>query len=147
MSNPNVVRYREAEAALSRGDLELLRSEYLAPDVVWHFPGRNQFSGQYAGVDEVIGHLGKLLRHIESVTLSFSIHELFADDDHGVAIGMLRGKRGDKELQDRYAHVVHLREGRIVDSRMYYDDVYALDEFWFNGDRIAEGFSKGESSQ
>jgi uncharacterized protein len=49
MAHPNEQRLRDRFEAFSKGDLDTLRNEYFAPDIVWHSPGRSQLSGDYEG--------------------------------------------------------------------------------------------------
>ena len=58
----NAALMRKGYDAFSRGDMEMLRNELLAPDIVWHQGGRNQTAGDYRGADEVLGLFGKLFQ-------------------------------------------------------------------------------------
>ncbi|HXW44738.1 MAG TPA: nuclear transport factor 2 family protein [Streptosporangiaceae bacterium] len=53
---PNVVRIKDGYIAFANGDFAAL-SNLLAEDVVWHFGGRNQISGDYRGRDAVYAGL------------------------------------------------------------------------------------------
>jgi ketosteroid isomerase-like protein len=44
--HPNVARIKDGYTALANGDFAAL-NKLLAEDVVWHFGGRNQLSGDY----------------------------------------------------------------------------------------------------
>jgi ketosteroid isomerase-like protein len=59
MAHPNEVLLRESFAALGRGDIDTVRSQYWAENIQWHIPGRSpwplttkarlKFSGSSAG--------------------------------------------------------------------------------------------------
>jgi ketosteroid isomerase-like protein len=53
-----------------------------------------------------------------------------ANDDHAVVIGTVRGERNGKKLEDRYTHVVHMRDGKITESWLLQEDLYAVDDFF-----------------
>jgi ketosteroid isomerase-like protein len=53
--HPNVELLRRGYAAFETGDMETLRSELFAPDIVWHHLGDNPMAGEYEGPEQVIG--------------------------------------------------------------------------------------------
>jgi ketosteroid isomerase-like protein len=44
-------------------------------------------------------------------------------------IGTVRGERNGKKLDDHYTHVVHMRDGKVSESWILQEDLYAADEF------------------
>lgn len=129
MTHPNEDQFRKGYEAFSRGDMEALRNEHFAPDVIWHQPGKNPVAGDYEGVDEVLGLFGKLFE-MTAGTLTLDIHECLANDEHGVMLATVRGEREGKALEDRYAQVVHFRDGKVAESWIHSGDQYAADDFW-----------------
>lgn len=129
MAHPNEDRFRAGYAAFSSGDMEALRNQFFTEDIVWHASGRNPLSGDYKGVDEVLGMFAKSFE-LSGGTLSVELHDVLANDEHAVALGVARGEREGKTLEDRYAHVVHLRDGKVSESWIHSGDQYAIDEFW-----------------
>ena len=124
--HPNVARIKDAYAALAIGDFAAL-NDLLAEDLVWHFGGRNQLSGDYRGRDAVYGFLGRLLELTEG-TLRLDVHAVLADDEHGVALVVGTASRGGRTNIDNVAHVYHLRNGKIVEFWYAPTDQYAADE-------------------
>jgi ketosteroid isomerase-like protein len=59
------------------------------------------------------------------------LKQLFAGDD-GRVIGLQRStaKRDGKSLDVGNCIVFELRDGRVVDGREHFNDLYAWDEFW-----------------
>ena len=55
---PNEELIRRFLDAQTRGDAALL-NDLLADDIVWHVPGRNLLSRDYAGKTEVFGFFGR----------------------------------------------------------------------------------------
>jgi hypothetical protein len=43
--------------------------------------------------------------------------------------GTVGGERDGKKLDDHYAHVVHMRQGKFSGSWILQEDLYAADEF------------------
>jgi hypothetical protein len=130
MAHPNEDRFRAGYAAFQSGDMDALRNDYFTPDVVWHAPGRNQLSGDHKGVDEVIANFAKSFE-LTGGNFSVEIHDCLANDTHGVVLGIVRGQRNGRSLEDTYAHVVHFQgDGKINESWIHSGDQYKIDEFW-----------------
>lgn len=113
MSNENVERIRHGYDAFSKGDLEALR-ELLSPDIVWHAGGENALTGDYKGIDEVFGFFGKLFE-ITGGTMQQEVHDVLANDEHGVAITRVRASRPDGRAMDmNQVGVFHINADRRV---------------------------------
>jgi hypothetical protein len=103
-------------AAFAKGDFAVL-TDLFAEDLLWHDSGRNQLSGDYRGRDAVFGLFGKLMEVTEG-SLRIDLRALFADDERGVALVVLTASRGGRSVEVREAHVFHMRDGKVVASRV-----------------------------
>ncbi len=72
--NENLLRHLYAAAA--EGDVERLR-QLIHPDIVWHVPGRNALTGEYRGIDEVLGLFGRLASLTDG-TFRSDLHDVVA---------------------------------------------------------------------
>jgi uncharacterized protein len=124
--HPNVARFREGYAAFAEGDLAAL-NDLFAEDVLWHVSGRSQLAGDYRGRDAVYELFGKLIE-LTGGTFHLDVHALFADDEHGVALVVTTGSRAGQSVKTNNAHVVHLRDGKVVEFWDATTDPNALDE-------------------
>lgn len=129
MSNDNVERIREGYEAFGKGDLETLR-DLFSPDIVWHASGNNPLSGDYRGVDEVFGYFGNLFE-ITGGDLQQEVHDLLANDEHGIAITRVRASRSDGRTMDmNQVGVFHMNaDRRITEAWIVPEDQKAGDEF------------------
>ena len=57
-------------------------------------------------------------------------HLLSDDDDRVVGIQRSTGDRNGKHLDVGNCIVFQLKDGRVVDGREHFHDLYAWDEFW-----------------
>lgn len=128
MAHPNEDLYRRGFEAFQKGDVETLK-DHFADDIVWHVAGRGPFAGDYKGWGEVIGLFGKQVEATGG-TLKLELHDLFANDEHAVALVRTTAQRNGKSLDDRGVHVVHLRDGKIAESWFHFMDQYEVDEFF-----------------
>src|SRR3989442_3676983 len=94
MAHPNEELIRAGLKAFGSGDVESMR-QFFAPDVIWHVPGRSQFSGDYKGQDEVLGLFARLFEFTGG-TFRLDVHHVMANDEHGVGLSTPTAERGGK---------------------------------------------------
>jgi ketosteroid isomerase-like protein len=129
MAHPNEELFRKGYEAFQRGDLDTIR-DLFADDIVWHVGGRSQLAGDYRGKDEVLGWLGKNVE-LTGGTFRVDVHDILANDEHGVAITTVSAEREGKKLEDaRGVQVIHIRDGKVSESWLLAEDSYTNDEFW-----------------
>ena len=126
--HPNAEVARRAYDAFHTGDMATM-SELMASDVVWHSPGSNPLSGTYRGREEVFGLFAKLAEGTDG-PMQMNIHDILASDDHVVALVEVTASRGDRRLEGRAVHVMHVSDGRLTEFWNFPEDPAAGDEFW-----------------
>jgi ketosteroid isomerase-like protein len=126
--HPNAELFRRGYQAFQSGDLDTVRSLF-APDIVWHVPGNNQLSGDYKGADATIN---SFIRNFElsDGTFKVELHDILANDEHAVALATASGQREGKTLDDRYVHVVHIKDGTLTESWIFDEKQGEVDAFW-----------------
>jgi ketosteroid isomerase-like protein len=125
----NAEAIRKGYEAFSRGDMDALRNDLFAADIVWHQGGRNQTAGDFRGPDEVIGLFGKLFQLTDG-TFRAEVHDLLASDDHVVVLAAIHAARAGKTLQNgNYSHICHFRDGKLSEAWIVNVDQYGVDEF------------------
>jgi uncharacterized protein len=126
----NADALRKGYDAFSKGDMDTLRNELFSPDIVWHQGGRNQTSGDYKGVDSVLGLFGKLSQLTDG-TFRVELHDVLASDEHVVALATTKGHRAGKTIQNgQYSHICHFRDGKLTEAWIVDVDPYELDAFF-----------------
>jgi uncharacterized protein len=126
--HPNLDLMRRGYAAYTSGDMDTINGLF-ADDVVWHVAGRSPIAGDYTGKEEVFGFFGKL-QELSGGTSTVQVHDLLADDEHGVAIVTESATRDGHTYEGRTTHVLHLRDGKVTEFWDAHIDQYAADEFW-----------------
>jgi uncharacterized protein len=126
--HPNAELFRRGYAAFQAGELDTVRSLF-APDIVWNIPGHNRFSGEHRGVDDVLNLFAQNFQET-SGTFRVDIHDILANDEHAVALATVSGERNGKKLNDRYTHVVHIKDGRVTESWIFGENQDVVDAFW-----------------
>jgi ketosteroid isomerase-like protein len=128
MAHPNEDLARRGYEAFAKGDLDTLNS-LMADELVWHVPGRGPLAGEYKGKEAVFGLFGKVVE-LAGGTFHQEIHDVLANDEHALVMVESHAERGDKRLNDRQVHVLHLKDGKLTEFWNHFGDQYAVDEFW-----------------
>jgi ketosteroid isomerase-like protein len=126
--HPNVELLRKGYAAYGSGDIDVL-NELFADDIRWHVAGRSPLAGDYEGRDQVFGFFGKLME-LSGGTAKLEVHEVLANDDHGVVLVTGTASRNGQTFTGPDVHTFHLRDGKVVEFWDSPVDQYASDEFW-----------------
>ena len=125
--HPNLEIARAGYAAFAAGDLAAV-SEFLSDDIVWHAGGNNILTGEYEGKEAALGYLGRLVQETGG-TFKADVHDMLANDEHGVALVNASGTRGGKSLEARIVHIFHMRGGKMTEFWAISEDPQLFDEF------------------
>jgi uncharacterized protein len=128
MAHPNEELVRRAFDAFAKGDVDTLR-ELTDQDAIWHTPGRNLLSGDYRGVDAILGFFARIAE-LTGGTFRAELHDVAASDEHAVAIYVSRGEREGRTLENRTVLVSHVGNGKFTETWIMSDNQYAADEFF-----------------
>jgi uncharacterized protein len=129
MTHPNEGLVRAASSAFSRGDLGALRDQYFDENIVWHIAGTGPLAGDYEGVAQVMGLLGKI-SELSASTVRPELHDVLVSNDHTVALATIRAERAGKQLQLNIVHVIHAQNGKATEVWTHSSDPAAAASFW-----------------
>ena len=128
-AHENAAILRRAYAAFNSGDMDTL-IEVFDEGIAWHLPGRSKFADDYQGRDATLAYFGQLGQETGG-TFRAQLERLIGDDDdHVVGIQRSTGNRNGKHLDVGDSIVFKLKDGRVIDGREHFHDLYAWDEFW-----------------
>jgi ketosteroid isomerase-like protein len=63
-------------------------------------------------------------------TSSLEVHDILANDEHGVALVIGSGERNGTSFRSPDVHTFHFRGGKVVEFWDSPLDQYEVDEFW-----------------
>jgi hypothetical protein len=130
MTHPNEELLRDSFEAFQQGDLAALQSKYFAADIRYHVAGRSSISGDYQGIDEVFAFFGRLFE-LSGGTLRLELHDVVANDQHGVALFTVSAEREGRLFAGNEVLIGHLSpDGKATEVWTQPVDQYASDEFW-----------------
>lgn len=126
--HPNLERARAGYEAFASGDLATVM-DLFSDDIVWHSGGNNILAGVYEGKEAVLGYFGRLMQETGG-SFKNDIHDLLANDEHGVALVTSSATRGGKSYEENSVHVFHMRDGKMTEYWSFAEDQSLVDEFW-----------------
>ena len=115
--------------AVQQGDQAAL-GRLISPDVVWHQPGRNRFSGTHKGVAAVWAMIGGMM---ESSQGSFRIEEAtdFMANGAWVAVPLrFSAKKPGQNMAMKGVDLLRIGNGQIQEAMLFSEDQDAEDAFW-----------------
>ena len=128
MANGNVSIVQRMYECFNRDDVETIRREIFAPDLVWRLPGRHPLAGTKNGAAEVLAFFQQLRR--ANIAVDLIRIDNFGPDTvvevhrgHGVAPG---GAALDALNCTHY----RIANGRIAEVQVFISDQYAVDTFF-----------------
>jgi ketosteroid isomerase-like protein len=128
-ADENVAVMRRAYEAFNAADMDTL-IEVFDESAEWHLPGRSSMADDYRSRDALLAYFGQLGQETGG-TFRAELQRLLADDDdHVVGYHRSTADRNGQHLDVGDCIVFQLRDGRIVDGREHFEDLYAWDEFW-----------------
>jgi ketosteroid isomerase-like protein len=128
-ADENVEVVRRGYEAFNAGDMETL-TEIFDEGASWHTPGRGPLAGDYEGRDAVFGQFGRFAGGTGG-TFKAALQQLSSSED-GRVIGVHHNsaERDGKHLDVGCCLVFELKDGRVIDGREHFFDLYAWDERW-----------------
>ena len=124
--HPNAQGVMRGFQAFAEGDVATMR-ELFDDDSTWRVGGRSRWSGEYHGVDDILGFFGEIAAE---ASIDQDMHAILADDEHVVALINSKATRGDKTLESQLVFIFHATDGKVSDVWTTSLDDYAADEFW-----------------
>ena len=129
MAHANEDLVRQGYKAFGEGDMDTLRSLF-APDAVHVATGNNPLSGEYKGVDAILGYYGKLFE-LSDGTFTAELENVKVDgDDTVVATHRDKGQRGGKTLDQDETLTFTISGGKFTRLVENHSDQASYDAFW-----------------
>ena len=127
VTQPDEDLVRAASAAFGRGDLDALRDQFIAHDIIWHIAGTGPLAGHYHGAAQVMELLATI-SELSGGTVRTELRDV--SDDRTVVFTAIRAGREGKELQLNLVHVIHAENGKATEVWTRSSDPAAAAEFW-----------------
>ncbi|WP_250122565.1 nuclear transport factor 2 family protein [Chroococcidiopsis sp. CCMEE 29] len=128
MATSNVELVQRMYECFNRGDMDTIRKEVFAPELVWRLPGHHPLSGTKQGAEEVIAFFEELSR--SGIQVDLIGLDTFGEDTV-VEVHRGHGTAANGAVLDaRNCTHYQVREARIADVQVYISDQHAVDQFF-----------------
>lgn len=128
MTDSNVAIVERMYECFNRGDMESIRQDIFASDLVWRLPGHHPLSGTKNGADEVIAFFGQLNKAGVQVDL---INIDAWGESTVVEVHRGHGQSNGAVLDALNCTHYHIRDGKIADVQVYISDQHTVDQFFW----------------
>lgn len=115
--------------ALAVNDLDTVAA-LLSPEVVWHQPGANRFSGLKTSRDDVFAMIGGMMEVSRGTFRIDRVHALMANGDLVAATIHFVAERDGATLALDGVDLLRVVDGVIVEAWLFGADQQAEDDFW-----------------
>lgn len=115
--------------SVQTGDQSSL-ANLVSPNVIWHQPGKNRFSGTHCGIVEVMTMIGQMME-VSGGTFAITRASRFMENGGWVVIELeFAAQRSGMTLAQPGVDLLRIDDGRIVEVRLFSSDQDAEDAFW-----------------
>jgi uncharacterized protein len=127
--HPNERLIRGAYDAMARRDGAMLAA-LLTPTTKWIVRGRGGVAGTYVGPDEIFGAWKRTAAETDGGGLTLTVEDVLANDDRAVVLVTVRGRRGDKVLEERQIVLFEIDGTKVTSATFVYERPEKYEEFW-----------------
>ncbi len=128
MAHPNEELLRIGYEAVIADGITAVRDMF-DDNIRWHVPGRHRVAGDYQGKRGVEDFWRKLMGESDG-TFEMEVHDVLANDEHGVALIRDRGRPRGRPWENNSVHVWHFRNGKLTEFWRHPLNPYADDDLW-----------------
>lgn len=125
----NAETVRHGYAAFNSGDMKTLTSLF-DESASWHTPGRSPVAGDHKGRPAIFAQFGRYGGETGGTFKATLLHVLKSDDGRVIGVHRNTAERGGKRLDVGCCIVFEFKDGRVIDGKEHFYDLYAWDEFW-----------------
>ncbi|WP_066905906.1 nuclear transport factor 2 family protein [Millisia brevis] len=118
--------------ALSVGEVPTAMALF-SPNVVWHQPGTNRFSGDHSGPEAVGALIGGMMEVSQGTFALIKTGPAMANGALVAVPVRFTGKLDDNAMDMAGVDLLTIEDGRIVEVHLFSEDGPAEDAFWGRG--------------
>ena len=125
-TNPTIIR--KAYDDFAKGDIPSVL-ETFDPAITWHVPGHSPLSGDYKGIDGVVGFFNHTMALCGGI-FAIEVHRVLAEEDMVVALVTIKAERNGSSAAFPEVHVWRFAERKAIEFREFQGDEQTEDRFW-----------------
>lgn len=128
-SDENAAVVRRGYEAFNAADIDTLMKLF-DESASWHTPGTSSIAGDRKGRKAVFAQFGRYGAETGGTFKANLLQALQGDDGRVVGVHRNTAERNGKHLDVLCCIVFEFKDGRVLDGREHFYDLYAWDEFW-----------------
>jgi|SRR6516225_2145022 len=97
--------------------------------ITWHVPGHSPLSGDYRGLDEVVGFFKHTMK-LSGGTFGIEVHHILAEEDVVVVLVTVKAEHNGRSAAFSEVHVWRLVNEKVTEFREFQGDEHTEDRFW-----------------
>ncbi len=125
--SPAVALVQKFYECYASGDLETMKRDVLAPDVVWRIPGRHPLSGPKHGAEEIVAFFAELAK----ANMQAEVLYMAGDEDNVVDVHRGWGATDAASMDMLWVLYYRIQDGRIAEVTNFAADQARADEFFW----------------
>nr|WP_287171943.1 nuclear transport factor 2 family protein [Mesorhizobium sp.] len=129
LRNQNSELVRRGYAAFNSGEMDTL-TQIIDESCTWHTPGKSPIAGDYEGREATFGQFGRYGGKTNGTFRADLLHVMASEDGRVVGVHRNTGERNGKRLDVLCCIVFDVKNGKVIDGREHFYDLYAWDAFW-----------------
>jgi uncharacterized protein len=114
--------------AFNEGDLATLRDS-VTPDVTYVIPGRALVSGEFSGIDGVVGAFQRL-RQLSGDTVTVEPQLVVSYGDEVMFTARVTAEHGGRTMDVVNAYAFHFEDGKLASGQLFPGDLHAIEAFF-----------------
>jgi ketosteroid isomerase-like protein len=128
MAHANEEMLARFYAAYAGRDAEAIAGQ-LTDDAFVLIPGRGPLGGVYRGRTEAVGFFSTVWEQAPD-GFALDLHEVLANDEHGLVIVKVTAQRGDARYDEWETHVHELSDGSSAGVFVYWNDIEPAEAYF-----------------
>jgi uncharacterized protein len=115
--------------AVQAGDQAALAG-LMSPELIWHQPGSNRFSGTHKGAQAVGAMIGEMMAVSNGTFAITRAHRYMANGSWVTVEIEFEGRRDGAVMSQHGIDLLRIEGGKIVEARLFSSDPEQEDAFW-----------------
>jgi uncharacterized protein len=127
-THSNALLLKKLYSDFSRGDVSAVLAA-CAEEMTFSIPGKSALAGKYTKATFASDFVTKLME-LSGGTIQLTVHDILANDQHGVALISETLTRNGQKLEFRGCHIWRFQNGKPLAGYAYPRDLYQYDQIW-----------------
>lgn len=126
--HPHILRVKQGYAAFASGDIATL-IQLFAANAIWHSPGHNPISGNYQGINAILGYFSKFAT-LSQNQFQVELIDVLANDSRAIALTRDTATRQGETVSWEGGVIFQFQANKVIAAWAFNYDQSWVDEYW-----------------